>query len=240
MSMDLMCEEKPSDSPFVERIWRRQGERSASSFISMAETHWVMVVTKYWGRTVLTVHGPETRATPAYAPADAEYFAIMFKPGTFMPILPARIAVDRRDVDLPEATSKSFWLNGSAWEFPNFENADTFVDRLVRKDLLVRDPVVEAILRGQPVKMSSRTMQRHFLEATGLTYATVRQIERARYAATLLKQGISIPDAVHEAGYFDQPHLTRSLKHYVGLTPAQILDKGRSERLSLLYKTAPF
>ena len=238
--MDLVCEERPSDSPFVERIWRRQGEGSASSFISMAETHWVMVVTKYRDRTILTVHGPETQATPAYAPADAEYFAIMFKPGTFMPILPARIAVDRRDVDLPEATSRSFWLNGSTWEFPDFENADTFVNRLVRNGLLVRDRVVEAVLRGQPVKMSSRTMQRHFFQATGLTYTAVRQIERARYAASLLKQDVSILDAVHEAGYFDQPHLTRSLNHFIGLTPAQIIDKGRSERLSLLYKTAPF
>jgi len=235
-----MCEERPSDSPFVERIWLRQSESSAGSFISMAEAHWVMVMTKYRDRTILTVHGPETRATPAYAPADAEYFAIVFKPGAFMPILPARITVDRRDVDLPEATSKSFWLNDSAWEFPDFENADTFVDRLARNGLLVRDPVVEAVLQGQPVKMSPRTMQRHFLEATGLTYTTVRQIERARHATTLLKQGVSILDAIHEAGYFDQPHLTRSLKHYVGLTPAQILDKGRSERLSLLYKTAPF
>ncbi len=238
--MDLTCDERPSDSPFVERIWRRQDEGSASAFISMAETHWVMVVTKYRDRTILTLHGPETRATPAYAPAEAEYFAIMFKPGTFMPILPARIAVDRRDVDLPEATSRSFWLNGSVWEFPDFENADAFVGRLARNGLLVRDPVVEAVLRGQPIKMSPRTMQHHFLQATGLTYTAVRQIERARYAASLLKQGASILDAVHEAGYFDQPHLTRSLKRFIGLTPAQILDKGRSERLSLLYKTAPF
>ena len=156
--MDLMCEERPSDSPFVERIWRRQGEGSASSFISMAETHWVMVVTKYRDRMILTVHGPETRATPAYAPADAEYFAIMFKPGTFMPILPAGVTVDRRDVDLPEATSKSFWLNSSAWQFPDFENADTFVDWLVRDSLLVLDPVVQTASQGQPVEMSLRTV----------------------------------------------------------------------------------
>jgi len=88
--MDLTCDERPSDSPFVERAWRRQGESSASSFISMAETHWVMVATKHRDKTILTVHGPETKATPAYALADAEYFGIMFKPGTFLTILPAR------------------------------------------------------------------------------------------------------------------------------------------------------
>jgi methylphosphotriester-DNA--protein-cysteine methyltransferase len=53
--------------------------------------------------------------------------------------------------------------------------------------------------------------------------STARQIERARYATLLLRQGISIPDTTHEAGYFDQPHLTRSLKYFIGQTPAQII-----------------
>jgi AraC-like DNA-binding protein len=238
--MDLTCDERPSDSPFVEKIWRRRSESRVSPFISIAKTHWGMVLTKYKGRSILTVRGPETRATPAYAPADAEFFAIMFRPGTLMPILPARIAMDRRDVNLPEATSYSFWLHGSAWQFPDFENADVFVALLVREGLLVRDPVVEAVLQGQPAEMSPRTVQRRFLQATGLTHTAARQIERARYAATLLKQGVSILDAVDQAGYFDQPHLTRALKHFIGLTPAQIIDQSRSERLSLLYKTFPF
>ena len=45
------------------------------------------------------------------------------------------------------------------------------------------------------------------------------QIERARYATSLLKKGIPILDTVYQAGYFDQPHLTRSLKHFIGLNP---------------------
>jgi methylphosphotriester-DNA--protein-cysteine methyltransferase len=39
---------------------------------------------------------------------------------------------------------------------------------------------------------------------------------------TLLQRGVSIHDTVHEAGYFDQPHLTRSLKRLLGQTPAEI------------------
>ena len=53
------------------------------------------------------------------------------------------------------------------------------------------------------------------------------------------KRGLSILDVVYEAGYFDQPHLTRSLKYYIGQTPAQIMDRSRSQQLSFLYKTAP-
>ena len=235
--MDLTCEERPSHSPLVAAVWRNQTEQPGS-FISIAQPLWEMVVTRHNGTTTLTVRGPETRATRAYAPADAEFFGILFKPGAFMPTLPARMVMDRRDLNLPEAGDKSFWLNGRAWKFPDYENADTFVDWLARDGLLVHDPVVDAAAQGQPVDTSSRTVQRRFLQATGLTQTALYQIERARYATSLLKQGVSILDTVFQAGYFDQPHLTRSLKHYVGQTPAQIADQNRTERLSLLYKTS--
>jgi methylphosphotriester-DNA--protein-cysteine methyltransferase len=70
-----------------------------------------------------------------------------------------------------------------------------------------------------------------------LTHSTIRQIERARHAAVLLRQGLSILDVVYEAGYFDQPHLTRSLKYFIGQTPTQIMEKGGPEQLSFSYKT---
>lgn len=70
-----------------------------------------------------------------------------------------------------------------------------------------------------------------------MTYGTVRQIERARRATNLLRRGVPIADTVEEAGFFDQAHLTRSLRNLIGLTPAMI---AREERqLSFLYNTAP-
>jgi hypothetical protein len=142
------------------------------------------------------------------------------------------------DVTLPAATRASFWLGGSAWQLPDYENAATFVAWLVRAGLLVIDPAVPAALRNELTGASLRTVQRRFLQASGVTPSTARQIERARYATLLLKRGDSIADAIHEAGYFDQPHLTRSLKRFVGQTPAELL-RNRSE-LSYLYKTEPF
>ncbi len=44
---------------------------------------------------------------------------------------------------------------------------------------------------------------------------------------TLLQQGVSIVDTVDQAGYADQPHLTRSLKRFIGQTPAQLLAASR-------------
>ena len=70
--------------------------------------------------------------------------------------------------------------------------------------------------------MSLRARQYRVLRSTGLSQRTIRQIKRARFAATLLKRGTPILDTVTEAGYSDQPHLTRSLKRFIGCTPAEI------------------
>lgn len=224
--MIFTFDERPADSPFVEKLWRTQSE-SDGTFLSRAVCHWEMVVTKHRGKTTLTVRGPETKATLAHCPEDAEFFGIQFKLGTFMPRLSARDLLDG-EKDLPEATSRSFWLSGSTWQFPDYDNAETFVNRLVREELLVCDPIVDASLQGQPQKLSLRSVQRRFLQATGLTHSAVHQIERAREAVALLEQGISILDTVDQAGYADQPHLTRSLKRLIGYTPAQIIERSKS------------
>jgi len=236
--MIFTIEDRLSDSPFVEKIWRSQTERTGS-FSSIAMSSWEMVVSRYQDKTYMTVRGPETRATLlSVTIVGTEFFGIRFKVGTVMPYLPASSLVDE-DVNLPDASSKSFWLNGSAWQFPNYDNADTFVDRLARKGLLARDPVTEAALQGELKDLSIRTARRHFLRTTGLSQSTIRQIERARYATVLLREGMSILDVVYEAGYYDQPHLTRSLKYFIGQTPTQIMQKNGTEQLSLLYKTEP-
>ena len=232
-SIFIIFEDRPSDSPFVERVWRCHSER-AGTFHSMAASQCEMVVTRHRGKTFLTVRGPETKATMADCPAGGEWVAIRFKLGTYMPLLPARNLRDRRDVNLPEATSRSFWLNGSAWEYPDFENAEALVKRLADQGLIAVDLSVDSALRGQR-EQSIRSAQRHFLHATGISHGTIRQIERARHATNLLKQGASILDTVHQAGYYDQAHLTRSLKYMIGQTPAQIIRA--EEQLSFLYKT---
>ena len=220
-SLEFDFEERPSDAPFVERVWRTQSER-AGSFISVAAIQWEMVVMKYHGQATLTVRGPATKATPADFPARAEFFGIVFKLGTFIPQLPTINRLDRNDVILPEATRKTFWLNSSAWQFPDYANADAFVCQLVRDGLLVQDSVVDAVLRDEPAPLSIRSLQYRFLRATGLTHKVIQQIERARHARALLTQGTPILDVVSEAGYFDQAHLTHSLKRFMGQTPAQL------------------
>lgn len=237
--MLITFEDRPSDSPFVERIWRSRSE-GAGRFQSMANCNWVLVVSRHRGEVSLTIRGPETVATEADCPADGEWVGIHFRPGTFMPLFPPGRIRDRNDVTLPRASGRGFRLDASAWEYPTFANADVFVQRLVNKGLVVADPLVAPVLRDSGFRdatdpFSPRSRQRHFLRATGVTRATFRQIERARRATALLRDGDAILDVVAAAGYFDQAHLTRSLKRFVGLTPAQVA-RGKRQ-LSLLYKT---
>jgi hypothetical protein len=232
--MILPIEHRLSDSPLVERVWRSHSERPGT-ILSVAASHIEMVVTRHRGKTFLTLRGPETKATTADYPEDSEWLGIRFKLGTFIPALLPKNLLDRRDVTLPGASTRAFWLSGSAWEYPGFENAEVFVSRLVRKGEIARDSIVEAVMRGHSQTPSLRSTQRHFLRATGITCSTWRQIERARHATNLLREGVPILDAVYQAGYFDQPHLTRSLRHRIGQSPAQII-RGH-QQLSFLYKT---
>lgn len=231
--MFIHFEDRTSNLPVVERIWRSHSD-GAGQFHSMANCHWNMVVSRVQGATQFTVRGPETFASIADCPADGEWFGVQFRLGTYMPLFPTGVLRNRNDVTLPNASPRSFLLNGSAWEYPTYENIETFVQRLVNRGLIALDPSVVASLEGGGERQSRRTGQRHFISATGLTYAAMRQIERARRATERLRHGESILEVTHALGYFDQAHLTRSLKRFIGQTPAQI--SLGSHQLSLLYK----
>ena len=221
--MSIIFEERWSDSPYIESVIRGRTVSDGAP-TRPAETHWHMVFSKWNGCVYPLVVGPWSTSGVVTYGEGAEILWIKFKLGTFMPHLPTRKMLNTETL-LPTATNQSFWLHGSAWQFPDFENVETFVDRLVREDALVSDPVVIAALQDQlkPEAVSARTVRHRFLQATGLSQNHIYQFKRAKQAAALLEQGVPILDTVYEAGYFDQPHLTRSLKRFIGKTPAQQL-----------------
>jgi hypothetical protein len=218
--MSAIFEGRTSDSPYIEIIWRGRVEKDYSP-VCPADVRWNLLFVKENGKVQVTAEGATTQFVPKNQVEGREFLVIKFKLGVFMPYLPPEKLVDG-DTILPDAASKSFWLNGSAWQLPDFDNVETFVDRMARQGLLVREPVVNEVLQNHSPDLSSRTVRRRFLHTTGLTPTTIQQIERAQQAAALLEQGIPILDAVFQAGYADQPHLTRSLRRFIGQTPAQI------------------
>lgn len=218
-SISLISEERPSGSPYAETVIQGHTVEAGTS-IRPAESHWHMVFVKHNGHNLPIYVGPWTTSGVVGWEEGAEILWIKFKLGVFLRQLPPNDFRDSETI-LPDAGSQSFWLNGSTWQFPDFENVETFIERLVRDDILVQDPVVDTVLQGHPMDISPRTVRHRFLRSTGLTQSRIYQIERAQQAAKLLEQGDPILDTVFELGYYDQPHLTRALKQWVGQTPAQ-------------------
>ena len=208
------------NSAFIKTVWRTRS-RLDTTFTSPAESHWDIVVTRQKGTSSLTLKGPETRARLAPVPSEAEFIGIQFQHGCFMPHFPVH-ELTNGGLTLDNATDKRFWFKGSALEFPSFEDAELFVNELIKRGELVKDPLIEAVLGNEPTDVSLRTVQRRFARVTGLSSNALNQIERARRAAQLLETGTPIPDVAFEMGYADQPHLTRSLKTLTGQTPAQL------------------
>ncbi|MEU9853681.1 helix-turn-helix domain-containing protein [Streptomyces sp. NPDC047974] len=235
--MGLVVESRPSEVPYIERVWRSRSDE-AGRMMSVATSHWELVFWEHQGVPQAAVLGPEAKASLAPVPGEAVFFGISFALGTSMPHIPVSALVGG-SAAIPEVTRRSLWLKGSAWHVPDYDNAEAFVRRMVREGIVDVDPVVTAALgdTGTAPDVSERTLQRRFVAATGLTQGAVRQIHRARQAAVLIQEGVAAQEVVHRLGYFDQPHLARSLKRYVGRTATQLATPDTALPLSLLYKT---
>ncbi|MBA2677929.1 MAG: AraC family transcriptional regulator [Ktedonobacteraceae bacterium] len=225
--VNIPYEPRLPNSPFVAMIWRGRAENDALP-LCPADVHWYLRFLKREGKVRLMAHGPTTKATTVPYNRDDEFLGIRFQPGIFLPHLPPNAFVNNA-IDLSGMVDKSFELHGSAWEVPTYENADIFIDRLMHAGLLAYDPVVATVLQGQFQERTVRSRQMRFLRATGLTQKVFQQIERARYTAALLEQGVPIMDGVFKAGYCDQSHLTRSLKRFLSQTPSQIVQMSQLE-----------
>jgi hypothetical protein len=234
--MALEIEDRRSDSPYVGRVWRSRTS-DVKQMTSVATSTWELVFWEQHGRVFVAAGGPETGVSAAQVPDNTDSFGITFSHGTTMPHLSVPQLVNAH-VSCLHVTSKRFVLRGEEWELPTFDNAEVFVDRLVREGVLVRDPLVPDAIEGNLLPMvGARSVQRRVAAGTGLTLGAIRQIERAREAAILLMGGSAPLDVVHELDYYDQPHLSRSLTRFIGRTATQLRTQSIPEPLSLLYKT---
>jgi hypothetical protein len=211
---------RASDSPWIDAVWTCTSG-TVTEMTSVATPRWGLVFWERDGTAYASLSGPETRSTPAPVPDGAAFVGIEFAIGTSLRAVPVRALVDG-GAELPDATRRSFRLDGTRWETPGPDDAEALVARLVRSGALIRDPLVTGVRRGEPAAVTARTVERRFRAATGLTQGAVRQIERAREAAALLATGVPAADAVSRLDYFDEPHLARALQRYVGRTAGQL------------------
>lgn len=223
-AVELRFGTRESDSPWIDAVWTCTSEQ-VTEMTSVAGVRWGLVFWEQDGRAHTTVTGPETRTSTAPVPEGATFTGIDFAVGTSLRAMPTPALVDT-GVVLPDTTRRTFRLDGARWETPGPDDAEALVDRLVRSGIVVADPLVAEVLRGHRPDVSGRTVERRFRAATGLTRGAVRQIERARTAAGLLAAGDPAAAVVAKLDYFDEPHLARALRTYVGRTAGQLREGG--------------
>nr|WP_062338841.1 helix-turn-helix domain-containing protein [Herbidospora sakaeratensis] len=218
--MNLRFETRASDSPWVDSVWTCTSE-SVTEMTSVATACWGLVFYEREGTAYASVTGPETATGTAPVPEGAAFVGIEFAVGTSLRVVPTPELVDG-GLELADTTHRTFRLDGLRWETPGPDDAEALVERLVRAGAVVRDPLVAEVRRGALPDVSGRTVERRFRAATGFTQGAVRQIERVRTASMLLAAGTPVADVVGKLDYFDEPHLARALRRYVGRTVRQL------------------
>ncbi len=218
--MGLQFGTRASDSPWISSVWTCRSGQDAE-MTSVASETWGLVFGRQQGRVFASVTGAESRTGTAPVPAEATFVGIEFAVGTALRTLPGSVLLDG-GIDLPDIDRRSFRLDDHRWPIPGPDDAEALVDLLVRRGAIVRDPVVTEALRGGRPAVTDRTLERRFRTATGLRQGAVRQIERVRAAAVLLSDGTAVNEVVGKLGYYDEPHLARALRRYVGRTAGQL------------------
>lgn len=233
--MPIESEHRESDSPYVARVWRGRTSGTAT-MTSVATSTWELVFWEDRDGVHAAVRGPETGPTATEIAGDSDSIGITFAHGTSMAHLPTGRLLDA-SVESPHVAGRTFVLRGETWEMPDFDDAEALVGKLVRAGVLTRDPLVDDVVWGGIARVGTRSVQRRVAASTGLTPGSIRQIERARAAAVLLGEGVPIAEVVHGLGFYDQPHLARSLQRFIGRTATQLQQQDPDQPLSLLYKT---
>ena len=201
-------------------MWTCRADR-VSEMTAVASSTWGLVFWTQDGTTHVGVTRPETRSSTVPVPDGATFIGIELAVGTWLRPIPVPRLVGA-GVELPDVTGKAFTLDGHRYSMPTADDAEALVARLVRVGTVERDPLVDEVRRGVEPAVSPRTAQRRFVAATGLTAGTVRQIDRATSAARTLAAGAPVADVVAGLGYYDQAHLARALRRFVGRTATQL------------------
>ena len=222
--MQKISETRSSDSRFIQSVTRVKYTVDSID-MEPPDGHWAIVVLKHRGETQVLHTGTVIKPVTLRFEKDDEYMGITLKPSTFLPRFPAKQLVNT-GMFLPSVNKRTFWLGNDAWEIPSFDNAEVLIKKLLDNGLLATDDIVDTILRNLPKAFSIRSMQRHFIQTTGITLKYFLQIQRARQASHLLQTGVPAIEAALKTGFYDQAHMTNSLKKIIGKTPTDIIQSG--------------
>lgn len=223
--MSYTYEDKRPDSLYIDKIWHTY-TTSDGVFTAGLDGNWDIIIFRDADKVRVTVNGIGKRAVEVPYVAGVDSIGIALKPGVFLRDFKGKDIVDSQHT-LSKGDISYVEIGGHLFKIPDFDSAEAFVQELIEKGLLLINPVVSSLDNPSPRGTSDRSLRRHTMSTTGLSPYFFHQIQRAQHATQLLQQGMPIAQAALEAGYTDQAHMTKAVKMLMGLTPAQIVARGR-------------
>jgi AraC-like DNA-binding protein len=209
-------------------VWHTE-DQTDGVYVASADACWDLIFIKNKeGKSKVLLCGPCFKTTLVPYSAGNKNFGIQFKPGVIFTDIPVAHMINVTE-PLPMPSEDTFILQGITWKLPTYETVDEFLAQMAENGLLSIDPVVEDVVENKEVKMSSRSIQRHFAATIGMSPRRVKQITSARKAVELILQGRPLAEVSYELGYADLPHMVRMLKRFTGFTPME--NKVRGERV---------
>jgi AraC-like DNA-binding protein len=191
------------------------------------------------------VVGTMRRALVVEHEGRVDVMGVRFRPGGAVPLL----GIPAADVTDRTAGLDLFWRDARG--IADFLNAADPGHRVARFESVLLDRVraarpADALVRAasrmirqargniavrtleQSLRTPSRTLERRFLAAVGISPKAVCRVARMQHAAAMLRStaSTSIAAIAVIAGFHDQAHLTRDFSSLAGITPGAFLNEG--------------
>lgn len=188
-----------------------------------------------WHDGLLLVAGPDTAGYQAQARPGSRWVGLRFAPGTGPALLgtPAR---ELRDLRVP---LDALWPAAAARRLAERAADDpaAVLDAWAEARLAEcgpGDPVAAAVAgalaaragvaaAAAAVGLGERQLRRRCEAAFGYGPKTLARVLRLQRALDLARRGTPLASVAAEAGYADQPHLTREVRALTGLPPGELL-----------------
>lgn len=180
------------------------------------------------------VAGPDTGPVPVESPPGAVLLGIRFRPGAGGPALGVplselrdrRVALEELDPALARELDGELDPREAARRLESAARAlagrpgDPLVAAAVAR---LGDPAARVDELAIEVGLSERQLRRRFHAAAGYGPKTLQRV--LRFRRFLAGSGEDLARAALEAGYADQPHLTREVARLAGTSPSRLMGR---------------
>jgi len=186
-----------------------------------------------WTGQQLLVAGPDTGPQPTRREPGVLSAGLRFAPGR----LPALLRLPAAEVRDRRAPLAEFHPALARQAQARLEQGEPPLPVLLGLTLALPGEPAERAVRAVAAELAAgasaaatadrlgwteRSLHRRCLAAFGYGPAVLRRVLRFRRAALLLYDGVPIAEAAAEAGYADQPHLSREVRALAGVAPSKI------------------